>query len=126
MKLFFALNPPRIFCVILFYFFFFSVSTNFCKYNFARFMFPDLRRLYPVLDRYLPVPKITKQLYHGVVLSIRLYPFLKIEPLIMSRDTVKPTTRRAYCQDSNQPAHPRSLISVFAGRMKNLWFLSQP
>ena len=41
---------------------------------------------YPVLDQYRPVPKITKQLDPGVVLSIRLYPFLKIEPLIMSRD----------------------------------------
>ena len=38
----------------------------------------------------------------------------------MSRNVRKRTCRRAPNEDSNQPAHPRSLISFFIARMKNL------
>ena len=35
----------------------------------------------------------------------------------LSKHTTKPTIRRATSEDSYQPAHPRSLIRVFADRM---------
>ena len=30
------------------------------------------------------------------------------------------------CEDSDQPAHPRSLIRVFAGDMKKVWVFCYP
>ena len=44
----------------------------------------------------------------------------------MSPDMTKPTTECAPSDDSDQPGHPPSLISVFAVRMKKAWVVSYP
>ena len=44
----------------------------------------------------------------------------------MSQRTTKPTKRRATSEDSDQPAHPRSLIRVFADCIRRLQPLGYP